>query len=147
MNIQFHEHVTSGVFNLTLTKNHIQALGAVYCGQRSKVNFGRGPNALRGLTERGLIQCLWDRLGDEGVKELANKEGFLYSGEWSIVQPFYRMHWLTKAGELTCQLLMEAGLLEPDLQRAPIIAKPWKVQTPAWREEHFFKTFTEALNG
>ncbi len=142
----FREYATSGVFQLSLSRNMVGTLVGVYTGSRAAINHTYGVSALRSLIGRGLVVSLQDMIGEEGLKDLSYKEGFTYSGEWLIAQPFYRLNWLTKAGELTVSLLQEAGLVDPKLTRAPMVKDPHKPKSKAWRNEHMFKTFADFIS-
>lgn len=143
-NEKFSNWVTSGVFNLTLTRNQIQALVAVYCGKRSMVNHSRGPSSLKELEQRGLVESLRGKIGDEGIRKLAESEGWIYCGEWLMAQPWARLEWLTPAGKLVFSLLVEAGLVEQGLVAAQEVYKPWLKKSAAWRDNYVNGLRTEA---
>lgn len=95
------EHVTSGVFSLTLRNTHIQALAAI--GQQvtaPKIIGGGGVchfvAAMRGLRARGLVA---HRVHPSFVGS---------SGSSSNITDCYR---LTKAGWAAYDLLIEAGIV------------------------------------
>lgn len=131
MNVQFSEYVTSSVFNLSLSKNMINALQAIYSGDRRyALGDSRFVGSANCLKNRGLMTHIMDRCD---IKELANAEGFLYDGDWLISQPFNRIYTLTRAGELVCDLLIEAGLFDPTIEKAEPFKNPTKPRKPEVR--------------
>lgn len=89
MNARFSDYVTSGAFNLTLTRNQIAELGIVGSGG------GRFSNVSAALERKGLVEPVL-----AGVEENPLHE---QDEQWLD-------HRLTAAGALTLALLHEAGL-------------------------------------
>ena len=143
MNSVFREYVTAGAFQLSLTRNMVETLSCLYVGKRNLSSYG--PTSMNSLERRGLATGLVTMIGEDGVKELARKEGWTHSGEWLMVQPRQRLWWLTRAGELTVDLLKEAGLIDYNLQPCKKIVDPHRVKSKKWIQEHTFKTWAEAF--
>lgn len=94
-NAALREHVTSHSFVLTLRKTHIKGLTIVAAGDRqAAMLFGPFVTAMRQLGDRGLVQ----HTPPVGMAKNI---------------PFSQIYSLTKAGELTYGLLVEAGLAPP----------------------------------
>ncbi|MGD9883384.1 MAG: hypothetical protein AB7F22_28930 [Reyranella sp.] len=96
----FREHVQSVAFHLTLSRQMIDALQIVrdtdeWVGSGALSGFARWVPATRAIERRGLIFHDW-------------REGW---------PKHHRIYQLTKAGELVCELCVEAGLM-PALRRA-----------------------------
>lgn len=132
-NAELHEWVTSGIFQMTLTKRQIAFMTAAYVNdctmaeQRREGKPSRFVSTVKELEARGLLNHI-GRLTD--VQELANKEGFLRCGDWLLNQPFNRVYILTRAGRLMCEVLKEANLIDPNLVEAPEFPNPTKPRKP-----------------
>lgn len=132
-NAELYEWVTSGVFQMTLTKRQIAFLAAAYANDRSLAETrqegkpSRFVATIKELEVRGLLNHL-NRLGD--VQKIARAEGWQHFGDWIINQEFNRVYVLTKAGRLMCELLKEANLLDPELKEGSPFYMPQKPRKP-----------------
>lgn len=134
-NAELHEWVTSGIFTMTLTKRQIAMLAAAYsneegmaeCSNGNRGRPSRWISTVKELEARGLMNHL-NRLTDLNL--LARAEGWLYAGDWFRDQPFNRRYVLTNAGYLICEVLKEAGLIDPELPKAKPFLDPTRPRKP-----------------
>jgi hypothetical protein len=120
----FREHVTSGAFQMTLSKTMLACLTAIWHGDRAYMTCVRDHvTAFNGLQRRGLTYHL-----DETAMHKAEVDAGLlsphlvrYLGDWMMTKPDFHFTKLTRAGELMCLLLIEAGMLTERVRKPDVI--------------------------